>query len=232
MSMTARSSGGGGDFTPAPQGTHEAVCVDVVDLGMKDSQKWGEKHKVRIVWQIDSLFEYEKDGVSMENRFIVNKQYTVSMHTKSNLRPDIESWLGEAFADEDALEAEGFDLESLLGKPCFLNIVHEHTIWQQKETTFANVKAIMPSKNPLQVQTAYPYTRVKNREDYEPPQFSPFNEEVSFSAAAIDSMKSAEDRAKTAGDLAAVRQAEEATEFDAAVIHGKPNPEDDDDIPF
>src|SRR3972149_6942366 len=42
------------DWTPAPEGLHQAVCVDVIDLGMVQTQ-WGEKHKVRLVWQIDEI---------------------------------------------------------------------------------------------------------------------------------------------------------------------------------
>ena len=36
-------------FTPAPEGLHQAVCCDVVDLGLKNTP-WGDKHKIRIVW--------------------------------------------------------------------------------------------------------------------------------------------------------------------------------------
>ena len=45
-------------FTPAPAGTHAAVCVDVIDMGDVVSEFNGKKktqHKIRIVWQLDEL---------------------------------------------------------------------------------------------------------------------------------------------------------------------------------
>jgi hypothetical protein len=39
----------GGSFTPAPEGTHTAICVDVVDLGQVEDIFQGKpqrKHKI------------------------------------------------------------------------------------------------------------------------------------------------------------------------------------------
>ena len=44
------------NFTPAPEGVHQAVCVDVVDMGMVRSEKFNnESHKVRIVFQLNEI---------------------------------------------------------------------------------------------------------------------------------------------------------------------------------
>jgi hypothetical protein len=57
-------------FTPAPEGTHQAVCVDVIDKGMQPNTfKPGTmQHKIDLVWQIAELRD---DG----KRYQVYKRY-------------------------------------------------------------------------------------------------------------------------------------------------------------
>ena len=52
------------DFTPAPAGTHQALCVDVIDNGLVET-KWGEKRKVTIRWQINEFMETGKRETSL-----------------------------------------------------------------------------------------------------------------------------------------------------------------------
>jgi hypothetical protein len=65
-----------------------------------------------------AIFHEEKG----QEPFVVSKTYTLSMHEKSNLRKDLESWRGKGYTEE---EARRFDVTKLLGKPCILNIIHE-----------------------------------------------------------------------------------------------------------
>jgi hypothetical protein len=118
-------------FNPAPEGPQQAVCVDVVDLGMEE-ERWGEgeaklKPKVRIMWH-----SVEVDPETKKPYSIVEK-YTLSLHEKAKLRAVLESWRGKKFTDE---EAEGFDLETLLGVNAYISIVHNKQ--------WANISAIMP----------------------------------------------------------------------------------------
>ena len=68
MAIMATDTGGGGDFSPMPQGNHVAVCNMVVDLGLQRtvSQQYGEKvkHQVYIRWETpDETIEWEdRDG--------------------------------------------------------------------------------------------------------------------------------------------------------------------------
>ena len=79
------------NFTPAPEGLWPAVCVDIVDLGLQQTN-YGEKHKVRISWQINQR--------NKENRrFLVAQRFTFSLHEKSKLRRNVESWRGGTAAD-------------------------------------------------------------------------------------------------------------------------------------
>ena len=78
-------------FTPAPEGLWNAICVDCVDLGNVTTEFQGKKsvsHKCRLVWEIDVLMV---DG----KRFLVGKQYMVSLHAKSVLYKDLVSWRGK-----------------------------------------------------------------------------------------------------------------------------------------
>jgi hypothetical protein len=115
---------GGGDFTPPPSGTHVARCVQVVDLG---TQHWSfngqpkTTRKVRITFELPEelhVFEEEKG----EEPFFVSKEYTATLASKGKLRPDLESWRGQAFTAE---ELEGFDLKKVLGAPALVTVVHE-----------------------------------------------------------------------------------------------------------
>lgn len=142
------------DFTPAPEGLHRAVCVDIVDKGMVEGQ-YGRKHKIRILWQIEERMDTGKP-------FLVGKTYTLSLHKKSSLRPDLESWRGKKFTDE---EAEEFDLEKLLGANCQVNVTQQQTA----DGIFANVQAVVPAAKGASPLRAEDYVRKCDRDDWVPP---------------------------------------------------------------
>ena len=122
----------GGNFTPAPEGQWVVICCDVADLGEVET-KWGKKPTVRIYWQIDTKDAKMDDG----RPFLCAKQYTASLHEKSQLRKDLEAWRGRAFT---GAELEGFDLEKLIGIPALIQVTHRKS---DRGATFANVTSIM-----------------------------------------------------------------------------------------
>lgn len=122
-------NGNGKVYEKPSVGSVAAVCVRIIDLGTHDiTGKYGtkKKHQVRISWEID---EKMKDG----KPFLVSKTYTKTLHEKGMLRPDLESWRGKAFTQE---ELEAFDDKKILGKPCLLNLV--------ENGEYINIKAISP----------------------------------------------------------------------------------------
>jgi len=138
-------------FTPAPEGLHQAVCVDVHDIGLQKTP-WGEKHKVLIVWQIEQV--NEETG----KRFDVRSFYSLSLSEKANLRRDLECWRGRKFTED---ELAGFDLEKLLGANCQLQVVHNLS---DEGKTYANVQAIVPFNAKLGPKLQPDdYTRMKDR---------------------------------------------------------------------
>lgn len=165
MAIWAKA-GGGGDraFEPAPEGVWQAVCVDVIDLGVLDVTWQGatkRQHKINIAWQLDCLRE---DG----KPYLVFKRYTLSLHEKAGLRKDLESWRGRKFTrDEEA----GFDLETVLGANCLINIQHNRT----DAGTYANVVSIMPLARNMTPIKADGYVRKVDRPETttEPPPHEP-----------------------------------------------------------
>ncbi len=121
-------------FTPAPEGPQQAVCVDVVDLGMQEEQ-WGDepaqmKHKVKLVWHSAEI------DPETDRPYVISKRYNLSLHEKATLLKDLEAWRGRAFTEA---ELDAFDLEQLIGVNAYLSITHRTT----KKGTFANVGSIM-----------------------------------------------------------------------------------------
>jgi len=143
------------EYTPAPEGLHAAVCVDVVDLGTVDGI-YGPKEKVRLYWQIEDLSPDDNKP------FLLAKQYTKSLHEKSALRKDLETWRGRKFTQT---ELDAFDLEKLLGVSCQLQVVHAP---KDEGGFYANVQAIVPLGKGMTAIRAKDYVRKKDREDYKP----------------------------------------------------------------
>lgn len=141
------------EFTPAPPGVHQGVCVDVIDKGILEvtyAGKTKQQHKISIAWQID---ERRDDG----KRFLVYKRYTLSLNEKATLRKDLEGWRGRAFTRDEEM---GFDVENVLGVNCLLNIQHN----QVADKTYANVVSIMPLVKGMAKIAANDYIREVDRE--------------------------------------------------------------------
>lgn len=141
------------DFVNAPEGVHNAVCVDVIDKGEMVT-KFGKKHKVKIVWEIETLME-------SGDRFTANQLYTASLHEKAQLRKDLKGWRGKDFTADEL--AGDWDLEQVIGKPC--QVVIEHAT--NEKGTFANVTKVLKAAKKL--EPSGKYTRVVARGDNNKP---------------------------------------------------------------
>ena len=136
--------------TPAPAGLHQAVCVDVQDLGVQESQ-WGSKHKVRLIWQIADV------DPATGRRYELARKFTLSLHERAALRTVLESWRGKKFTDT---ELDGFDLERLLGVNGQVHAAHEVGA---DGNTYANVTLVLPpAKGAAKLQPEQ-FTRLQDR---------------------------------------------------------------------
>lgn len=129
-----KPSEGNGDFERAPEGTHVARCISIVDMGMQTSTFSGEEksaHKVHVAFELS----HERDAKGRP--FIVSKRYTVSLHEKASLRKDLEAWRGKSFSKD---ELAAFDLAKLCGVACMVTV--KHTTSADGSKTYANIVAI------------------------------------------------------------------------------------------
>ena len=151
-----------------------AVCVDVIDLGMVTTpfknEKTGEpviQRKARIVWEVDEKHP-DFDGPHR-----LYGTYTVSLNTQANLRKMLEQWRGQKFVAAEL--KDGFDLETLVGVCCQINIAHS------EDGQWANVDACLPAREKLEPSGNY-----KRRDTVAPSVSSPA--ELLESAVADDEL--------------------------------------------
>lgn len=139
MSINATNTSTARELTPA--GNHIARCYQMIEIGtvteviMNKSQTL---RKVRIGWELPLETKEFREGEG-ERPFVISKEYTLSMHEKSNLRKDLKSWRGRDFTED---EAKSFDITKLLGVPCMINIIHAPS--KDGTRTYANISGVTP----------------------------------------------------------------------------------------
>lgn len=140
-------------FTPAPQGVHQAVCVDVVDLGKSISEYKGKKtevHKIQIV------FQTEERNPETEKRFQVSQFLNLTLNEKGKLRPFLEHWRNKKFTEDEI--KSGFDVEKLIGANARIQVLHN-------ERGYADISSIQPiGKNDEKLEPE-DYVRRADRSD-------------------------------------------------------------------
>lgn len=119
MGLKMKATSGGGNFERPEAGNQAAVLVAVVDLGTvtKEFKKGGavkvfDAHEVYLCWE---LVTQQMTGSS--NNHVIGRSYTVSLAPSANLRQMIAKWRGS-----DLKEGEDFDLRTLLGAKCLLDV--------------------------------------------------------------------------------------------------------------
>lgn len=153
--IIAADNGGGQDFAPAPAGPHPAVCCDIIDMGMIETEWQGKKRqtrKIRVAFQITELRD---DG----KRFVVSRRFTLSLSEKAALRAFLESWRGVPFTPE---QLKGFNLVTLIGVPALIQVSHN----KPKDRVDANIDAIMRLPKGMDKLSVVDYVRVKDRESH------------------------------------------------------------------
>lgn len=143
------------EFPLAPQGLHNAVCVDIWPIWTEERPEnygGGIVDKTRLVWHLE---DSDSDGKPFE----VSKKYTPSLHEKASLRKDLQAWRGRTFTKE---ELAGFELDNVIGVCCQLNLIHN--VSQKNGKTYANIAGIMPlGKGTPKILVTPGYVRKKDR---------------------------------------------------------------------
>lgn len=136
----------GGERALAPAGNHVARCYSIVDLGSHTADgKYGVRteRKIRITWELPEeqhTFQQERGP----EPFAVHTTINFTIGPKSRLLKLLESWKGKALSDA---ELDNFELKSLLGKTCMVNVTHQTV----GDNTFANVDSVAPVPKKMEV---------------------------------------------------------------------------------
>jgi len=106
-----------------PPDNHIGRCVWIIDLGTQVSNFDDGKKQRRVLISFElpnekTVFTQEKG----EEPFVVSKEYSLTLGPKSNLRRDIQSWLGRNLNESEMVD---FDLGRFLGKAALVNVIHE-----------------------------------------------------------------------------------------------------------
>ena len=135
LTLTCKDSG---DFQPHPEGIHPAVCVDVMDLGLVETDFQGVK---KMVNKVKLTFESEAKGDDGKP-CTVSKNFTASLHPKAKLTEFLGKWRGRQVAP-----GETIGLDKLIGASCTLVISHQQNL---SGKTYAAIDAVSkPTKKVL-----------------------------------------------------------------------------------
>jgi hypothetical protein len=114
-----------------PPGSHLAVCYMICDLGTQPGGRFPARRQILIAWELPE--ELRADG----QPFTISRRYGYSSNSNSNLRGDVESWLGRVLTSADLGK---LDLTDQLGCSCILGVKHES---HEDGRVFANVTSVM-----------------------------------------------------------------------------------------
>jgi hypothetical protein len=145
---TTSTGGGGMKGTDAPPaGNRVAVCIAVIDLGTQERGAYnGESldpvRQVYIAWELSKCL---KSG--SKEPHVIGERYTLSFHKMAKLVKTLESWRGKDFAPE-----QDIDLTAILGKPCYINVIHKDA---GEDKVYVVIKGVSPLGEDIAKPAAY-----------------------------------------------------------------------------
>jgi len=154
MGITVSTKPSGGNFQPCPEYSGRAVCVDITPLKAYETQ-YGTKQKFKIAFELDMI---DQSRNPVQPWVVMTAPMTASLHEKAGLTKFLKDWHGRALTPA---ETTGLDLDTLIGRPATVVIVHEQS--QDGTKTYANIKLIMPHKSGDPLQPSGLWVRMKDR---------------------------------------------------------------------
>jgi hypothetical protein len=125
-------------FTLVPAGNHIARIYSIIHIGhiLQDTQ-WGPRNnnKLRITWELPNERKEFKEGDG-EKPLSISSEYNISYGEKAAFRQMLDGLLGKGVIKE----GDTFDIESLLGRACMVNVQHT----AKGDKTYANVVSVAP----------------------------------------------------------------------------------------
>jgi len=154
MGITVSTKQTGGTFTPCPEYTGRAVCVDITPLKAYETE-YGTKQKFKIAFELDLQ---DKSRNPVQPWVVMTAPMTASLHEKAGLTKFLKDWHGRVLSAE---ETTSLNLDSLIGRPATVVIVHE--LSKDGTKTFSNIKLIMPHKTGDALKPSGLWVRMENR---------------------------------------------------------------------
>lgn len=127
-----------------PSGPYGAICVDIIDLGMRANLKWNKGEKAVVFVFLTSKGE-------------LNREFSVSLGDKANLKKFLESWRGAKFTAEE-LGAK-LTLADFHMKPAMISVEHSPSKSDPSKIIYANLGAIMPLPEGMTAPSGAGYVR-------------------------------------------------------------------------
>ena len=154
MGITVSTKPSGGNFTPCPEYTGRAVCVDITPLKAYETE-YGVKQKFKIAFELDLI---DSSRNPAQPWVVMTAPMTASLHEKAGLTKFLKDWHGRALTAEETVS---LNLDGLIGRPATVVIVHEQS--RDGTKTFSNIKLIMPHKSGEPLKPSGLWVRLEDR---------------------------------------------------------------------
>ncbi|MDO5785431.1 MAG: hypothetical protein Q4P20_10265 [Eubacteriales bacterium] len=122
---------------PLAGGTYMAVCIGIVDLGEQYNDNYKNYQSKLLL-----MFEIPTETVTVEGEEKprwVSREYTASLSGKAALSKHLVGWRSKEFTEDELSEdGSGFDITTMLGKPCMLSI----TVKEGKNGSYNKIENI------------------------------------------------------------------------------------------
>lgn len=107
---------------PLAGGTYLGICIGIIDLGEQYNQNF-KNYSDKLML----LFEISGETVNVDGedkpRWL-SREYTASLNEKAALYKHLVAWRSRDFTEGELdTDGDGFDIESMLGKPCMLTVI-------------------------------------------------------------------------------------------------------------
>lgn len=138
-------------FPITPSGNHVARIYKFMNYGARIQEYLGVEKDypdtlvsftLELPNELNEFTVKKEDGSEekVSKPFVISKEFTLSMGSKSNLRPFVEGIIGAKLTDE---EAGAFDIETLVGLPCLATVTHSQGK-KDPSKTYANLMSVSP----------------------------------------------------------------------------------------
>jgi hypothetical protein len=137
-----------------PAGSHLAIPYQIIYLGVQEKTWQGNTNwrpEVNITFEFPNVkaeFEDKETKQMVVKPKVLSNTYTFSLGSKGNLLPIVEGIVGTI--GEDVIDK--FDLDSILGKPCLVQI--------ELNGEYSNIKSTMLVPDGFPIPALYNKTRV------------------------------------------------------------------------